>query len=64
MKYLKDKPVKELCGDQFIKLVMAEEEKLLMIKFGDKITGLTGVNYVEEAKQLYYKVKPAHPYLI
>ncbi|XP_037068025.1 LOW QUALITY PROTEIN: transcription elongation factor SPT6-like, partial [Pollicipes pollicipes] len=53
MKYMKDKPVSSLRDDQFLKLHMAEEEKLLVIDLGSKITNYAGQNYVDEAKGLY-----------
>lgn len=53
MKYLKDKPVRDLIGDQFLKLVMAENEKLITIQLSDMIEGNTTCNYADEMKQLY-----------
>ncbi|XP_043230112.1 transcription elongation factor SPT6-like isoform X3 [Amphibalanus amphitrite] len=53
MKYLKDKPVSSLRDEQFLKLYMAEEEKLLELDIGSKITNYSGQNYVDEAKGLY-----------
>ncbi|XP_031780062.1 transcription elongation factor SPT6-like [Nasonia vitripennis] len=55
MKYLKDKPVADLVGDQFLKLAMAEADKLIVISFSDTIEGDTSKNYVEQMKQLYVK---------
>ncbi|OXU17876.1 hypothetical protein TSAR_004906 [Trichomalopsis sarcophagae] len=55
MKYLKDKPVADLVGDQFLKLAMAEADKLIVISFPDTIEGDTSKNYVEQMKQLYVK---------
>ncbi|OXU22488.1 hypothetical protein TSAR_006883 [Trichomalopsis sarcophagae] len=55
MKYLKDKPVRDLVGDQFLKLVMAEQDKLITISFSDIIEGNTTNNYVEQMKQLYVR---------
>lgn len=55
LKYLKDKPVRDLSNEQFLKLVMAEEEKNITINFSDQIDGLTTVSFIEEAKQLYVK---------
>ena len=55
MKYLKDKPVRDLVGDQFLKLAMAEDEKLITMTFSDTIEGNTSSNYVDEMKQLYYR---------
>ena len=55
VKYLKDKPVRDLVGDQFLKLAMAEEDKLITLKFSDQIEGNTTKNYVEQMKQLYVR---------
>ncbi|XP_078047458.1 transcription elongation factor SPT6 isoform X1 [Augochlora pura] len=55
MKYLKDKPVRDLVGDQFLNLVIAEEDKLITISLSDSIEGNTTSNYVDETKQLYYR---------
>ena len=57
MKYLKDKPVNSLRDEQFLKLFMAEEEKLLELDIGSKITNYSGQNYVDEAKGLYARVR-------
>ncbi|XP_034489678.1 transcription elongation factor SPT6 isoform X1 [Drosophila innubila] len=59
MKYVAKKPVGDLFGDQFIKLLMAEEEKLLEITFLDEFEGNANANgppgdYVTEATQLYH----------
>ncbi|XP_012233466.2 transcription elongation factor SPT6 isoform X2 [Linepithema humile] len=53
MKYLKDKPVRDLVGVQFLNLMTAEEDKLIAITFSDSIEGNTSSNYVDEMKQLY-----------
>lgn len=55
MKYLKDKPVRDLTGDQFLKLSIAEEEKLLTISISEKIEGNTSSSYIDEVKQLYIR---------
>ncbi|XP_017879018.1 transcription elongation factor SPT6-like [Ceratina calcarata] len=55
MKYLKDKPVRDLVGDQFLKLFIAEQDKLINISFSDTIEGNTTLNYIDESKQLYYR---------
>ncbi|XP_016923159.2 transcription elongation factor SPT6 [Drosophila suzukii] len=59
MKYVAKKPVGDLFGDQFIKLMMAEEEKLLEITFLEEFEGNASANgppgdYVEESKALYH----------
>ncbi|TGZ45905.1 transcription elongation factor SPT6 isoform X2 [Temnothorax longispinosus] len=53
MKYLKDKPVRDLVGVQFLNLMIAEEDKLITITLSDSIEGNTSSNYVDEMKQLY-----------
>ncbi|XP_026284387.1 transcription elongation factor SPT6 isoform X1 [Frankliniella occidentalis] len=55
LKYLKGKPVRDLSDEQFLKLVMAEEEKNITISFSDQIEGLTTASFIEEAKQLYLR---------
>ncbi|XP_029038298.1 transcription elongation factor SPT6-like isoform X2 [Osmia bicornis bicornis] len=55
LKYLKDKPVRDLVGDQFLKLIIAEQDKLITISFSDTIEGNTTNNYIDEIKQLYYR---------
>ncbi|XP_033218943.1 transcription elongation factor SPT6 isoform X2 [Belonocnema kinseyi] len=55
MKYLKNKPVRDLIGDHFLKLLIAEQDKLINISFSDVIEGNTSSNYIEEMKQLYYR---------
>ncbi|KAH8387846.1 hypothetical protein KR093_009870 [Drosophila rubida] len=59
MKYVAKKPVGDLFGDQFIKLLMAEEEKLLELTFLDEFEGNANANgqptdYVMDATQLYH----------
>lgn len=54
MKYLKEKPIRDLVNDQYLKLHMAEEDKLIEMTFLDNIEGNTGnKDYLEEAKALY-----------
>nr|XP_031850226.1 transcription elongation factor SPT6-like [Nomia melanderi] len=55
LKYVKNKPVADLVGDQFLKLVMGEEDKLVTLTFSDVIDGNTTSNYIDEVKQLYYR---------
>lgn len=55
MKYLKDKPVSDLVGDQFLRLCLAEEDKLLTISISEKIKGNSSASYLEEVKNLYQK---------
>ncbi|CAL8137322.1 unnamed protein product [Orchesella dallaii] len=55
MKYIKEKPVRDLTADQFMKLSLAEEDRFLTISLGDKISGMMQPNYIEEVKQLFQK---------
>lgn len=56
MKYIKGKPVRDLVGEQYLKLHIAQEDKLLTISINEHIDGLTSPSYLEEIKQLYYRV--------
>lgn len=56
VKYLKSKPVRELVGVEFLKLHIAEVDKLLKITFDEDIDGLTSTSYLEEMKALYTNV--------
>lgn len=49
MKYLREKPVKDLLGDQFLKLSNARNEKLITIDFTNCMEG----SYIERMKQLF-----------
>ncbi|XP_073971663.1 transcription elongation factor Spt6 isoform X2 [Rhodnius prolixus] len=55
LKYIKGKPVRDLGGDQYLKLHMANEDKLLKVVISDHISGHTTTSYIEEVKQLYYR---------
>lgn len=55
LKYLKDKPVKDLKGDEFLKLSIAQSDELLTVELSEQIDGLLAPNYIDEAKQLYQK---------
>uniref|UniRef100_A0A1B0BJV8 Transcription elongation factor SPT6 n=1 Tax=Glossina palpalis gambiensis TaxID=67801 RepID=A0A1B0BJV8_9MUSC len=55
MKYLSNKPVREFVVDQFLRLVMAEDDKLLTITISDQIEGITTNSYITESKQLYQR---------
>ncbi|KAK6192106.1 hypothetical protein SNE40_003644 [Patella caerulea] len=60
MKYIKNKPVKDLKDDQYLKLHMAEEEGLLKISIMIDDDGLTSSTYFEEVRQLYYRDEFSH----
>ncbi|XP_041456554.1 transcription elongation factor SPT6-like isoform X2 [Lytechinus variegatus] len=58
-KYLKNKQVKDLLGDQYLKLVQAEKDKLITMTMSIDMaqassTSYTSATYFEEMKQLYY----------
>ncbi|KAL1140288.1 hypothetical protein AAG570_000220 [Ranatra chinensis] len=55
MKYMKNKPVRDLKGDQYLKLHIAHQDKLLNVTISDHISGHTTTSYIEEIKQLYYR---------
>ncbi|XP_074468063.1 transcription elongation factor SPT6 [Sebastes fasciatus] len=63
-KYLKNKPVKELNGDQFLKMCLAEEEGLLTIDICIDLIGVKGYagdqTYFDEIKQFYYRDEFSH----
>uniref|UniRef100_A0A674IU39 SPT6 homolog, histone chaperone and transcription elongation factor n=1 Tax=Terrapene triunguis TaxID=2587831 RepID=A0A674IU39_9SAUR len=63
-KYLKNKPVKELRDDQFLKICLAEEEGLLSIDISIDMKGVEGYGsdqtYFEEIKQFYYRDEFSH----
>ncbi|XP_063703465.1 transcription elongation factor SPT6-like [Culicoides brevitarsis] len=53
MKYLLNKPVRELTGDQFLKLHIAENDKLLTMTIHERIDTSNSQSFLEEAKSLY-----------
>ena len=54
LKYLYDKPVSTLTGDQWLRLSQAEEQKLLDVTFVKDITSFTkGKTFLQEAQSLY-----------
>lgn len=56
LKYLRNKPVRDLVGEQFLKLCIAEEDKLLTISISEKIEGSTSnTSYLDEVKALYQR---------
>ncbi|ESO97932.1 hypothetical protein LOTGIDRAFT_103494 [Lottia gigantea] len=60
MKYLKNKPVKDLKDDQYLKLHLAEEEGLLTISIMIDEDGLTSSTYFEEVRQLFHRDEFSH----
>ncbi|KFO25570.1 Transcription elongation factor SPT6 [Fukomys damarensis] len=63
-KYLKNKPVKELRDDQFLKMGLAEDEGLLTIDISIDMKGVESYGndqtYFEEIKQFYYRDEFSH----
>lgn len=55
IKYLKTKPVRDLTGDEFLKLKIAEQDKLLTISISDRFEGNTTNSFLDEIKQLYHR---------
>lgn len=55
IKYLKSKPVREITGDEFLKLKIAEQDKLLTITIADRFEGNTTNSFLDEIKQLYIR---------
>jgi transcription elongation factor SPT6 len=53
LKSLKDKPVRDLVDDQFLRLMVAEQDGLLTVVFQTKIEGATTASYVDEIKALF-----------
>lgn len=56
-KFLKDKPVRELSDDQFLRLVIGEQDKLITIAFQTEIEGSSSNSplYADEVKQLFQR---------
>uniref|UniRef100_A0A8C5F9L4 SPT6 homolog, histone chaperone and transcription elongation factor n=1 Tax=Gadus morhua TaxID=8049 RepID=A0A8C5F9L4_GADMO len=62
-KYLKNKSVKELTGQQFLLMCQAEDEGLLSISLCIDLLGVKGYGdqtYFEEIKQFYYRDEFSH----
>jgi len=55
-KYLRNKPVRDLSGEQFFKMCHAEQEKLVKIKIAIDADLPNGAqSYLDEIKQLFYR---------
>ncbi|XP_072909557.1 transcription elongation factor SPT6 [Hemitrygon akajei] len=63
-KYVKNKPVKELRDDQFLKMCLAEDDNLLTVDICIDMKGLEGYGneqtYFDEIKQFYYRDEFSH----
>lgn len=55
VKFLKKKPVRDLSGDQFLRLIIGEQDKLITISFETAIEGATSTSYADEVKQLFQR---------
>lgn len=55
MKYLKDKPVRDLVGDEFLRLCNAEDDKLIQLMISEQVEGSSHTPYLEEVKQFYQR---------
>ena len=70
MKYLRNKPVKELCGSEFLRLCLAEEDGLLEVRITIDLEQGTSdkrstapQSYFEEIRQLFYRVCYMYMYM-
>ena len=54
-RFLKGKPVRELVGDQFLRLMTSEQDKLVTVKFDTEIDGSTSSSFAAEVKQLFHR---------
>jgi transcription elongation factor SPT6 len=59
LKFLKDKPLRDLVEDQFIHLLVAERSGLLTIVYQTEIEGATTTSYVDEIKALFTRDGPS-----
>ncbi|KAK2574192.1 Transcription elongation factor SPT6 [Acropora cervicornis] len=60
-KYVKNKPVRDLVGDQFLRMCKAEEDGLLTISITIDLDKNAGYHtYFDEVKQLYYRDEFSH----
>ncbi|XP_057340460.1 transcription elongation factor SPT6-like [Microplitis mediator] len=55
MKYLKDKPVRELVDQMWLKLSTAEADGLITISFSETVESIIGSDFISDSKQLYIK---------
>ncbi len=54
IKYLKNKPVSEITGDEFLRLKIAEQDKLLTVSINEQFESDTSNSYLDEMKLLYF----------
>ena len=55
IKFLKDKPVTDLVGDQFLRIKNGSDDKYLTYTMSDNVDGNTTTSFIDEMKQLYYR---------
>uniref|UniRef100_A0A182J0J1 Transcription elongation factor SPT6 n=1 Tax=Anopheles atroparvus TaxID=41427 RepID=A0A182J0J1_ANOAO len=55
LKYVKEKPVRDLTGEQYLKLYIAQEDKMLTMEIANRIEGNASSDLLEELKALYYR---------
>lgn len=55
MKYIKNKHVRDLNGDQYLKLQIAQDDKLLTVSVSERIEGTSSTEFIDEVKTLYQK---------
>lgn len=55
MKFIKDKPVRDLSDEQFLRLSIGEQDKLITVNFNTNIEGATSPSYADEIKQLFQR---------
>lgn len=60
MKYVKNKPVRDLKDEQYLKLVTAEEDHLITMSFSIDGESENTQTYYEEIRQLYYRDEFSH----
>lgn len=53
LKYLKNKPVSTFKNDEYLRLKIAEQDKLLTVTINENFEGNSTGSYLEEVKQLY-----------
>lgn len=53
IKYMRDKPVSELTGDEFLRLKIAEQDKVLTVTINEQFESDTSNTYLDEIKLLY-----------
>ncbi|CAG5108685.1 Similar to Spt6: Transcription elongation factor SPT6 (Drosophila melanogaster) [Cotesia congregata] len=55
VKYLKDKPIRELVDNMWLKLLAAEKDGLIKMTLSDTVEGTSSSDFIEDFKQLYVR---------